>query len=215
MIPTIIFGQETKVDHGYEKGTLVDGYKSGIWEYYDNGVLKLKIDYTTGKLVYLAEDTTKYAIETKSGWELSKLDIYPHYIGSADEIIKILAMNMHYPAQAKNKSITGTVLLGFEINLQGHADSVMILRDIGGGCGEEVMRAFRFIPNLWLVAAKDGKQYKSRYILPVRFQIGERTKSGVTWNQESKDELKELNEAKAGYSPTNYLQEVVISAVLQ
>ncbi len=212
-IPIIIFGQKVNVDNGYEKGILVDGYKEGIWEYYDNEVLKLKVDYTTGKLVYLVKDTSNYVIKTEAGWEFSKLDIYPRYVGSLEEILKILAMNIRYPAEAKNKSVIGTVLLGFEINLQGNVDNIKILRNIGDGCGEEVMRVFQFIPNIWLVASKDGKQYKSRYILPVRFQIGKRTQTGDIWKQEPKTELKELNESKVDYSPTNYLEEVVVSAV--
>jgi len=212
-LTTLSFGQKKEVDNGYEKGHLVDGYKEGIWEYYDNNVLKLKIDYTTGKLVYLAKDTLNYAIKTENGWKMSKLDIPPRYVGSMEEILKILAMNIRYPAKAKNQSTIGTVLLGFEINLQGHVENVKILRDIGNGCGDEVLRGFQFIPNIWLVAQKNGVSYKSRYILPVKFQIGKRTSKGVIWKDEPKSELKELNESKADFIPTNYLEEVVFSAV--
>ena len=212
-LTTLSFGQKQEVDNGYEKGVLVDGYKEGIWEYYENNILKLKVDYTTGKLVYLATDTTSYAIETKTGWEMSKLDIPPRYVGSMEELLRILAMNVRYPAKAKNKSNTGTVLLGFEINLQGNVENIEILKDIGNGCGEEVLRVFQFIPNIWLVAQKNGQNYKSRYILPVKFQIGERTSNGDVWKDEPESELKEVKEVKAVYQPTNYLEEVVISAV--
>jgi TonB family protein len=212
-ISTFSFGQKEEVDNGYEKGLLVDGYKEGVWEYYENNILKIKVDYTTGKLVYLAKDTVSYAIENETGWEMSKLDIPPRYVGSMEELIKILAMNVRYPVKAKNRSNIGTVLLGFEINLQGNVENVKILKDIGNGCGDEVLRVFQFIPNIWLVAQKNGQNYKSRYILPVKFQIGERTSNGDVWKDEPESELEELNEAKAAYQPTNYLEEVVISAV--
>ena len=212
-IPLLSSGQSVNVDNGYEKGLLVDGYKEGIWEYYDNNVLKLKVDYTTGKLVYFADDTANYAIKTENGWEFSKLDIYPRYVGSMEEIIRILALNVHYPVEAKNKTVIGTVLLGFEINLQGNAENIKILRDIGAGCGEEVLSAFQLVPNYWLVPRKEGKSYKSRYILPVRFQIGKKTKDGDVWEKEPKSEIKALNEAKAEFIPTNYLEEIVVSAV--
>lgn len=213
-IPTLLVGQKIEhVNNNYEKGLIVDGYKKGIWEYFDSGVLKLKVNYTTGKFVYLAKDTSKYAIETKNGWKLSKLDIYPHYIGSMNEVLKILAMNIRYPNKAINNSITGTVLLGFEVNLQGRVDSIQILKDIGGGCGKEVLRVFHMVPDYWLVARKGGKQYISRYILPVRFQIGKRTRKADIWKKETKTELKELNETKVAFSPSNYLEEVVVSAI--
>jgi len=203
------YGQKTQqVNNGYEKGLIADGYKKGIWEYYDNGVLKLKVDYTAGKLTFLASDTSKYAIKTKTGWELSQLDIYPHFLGSNDEIIKILVSNIRYPEKAKNGSITGTVLIGFEINLQGHVDSVKILKDIGEGCGEEVLRAFQLIPDYWLVAQKNGKQYTSRFILPVKFRIDSKD-SG----DNPQKEQEELKRAKALYAPTNYFPELIISTV--
>ncbi len=201
------YGQKTKhVNNSYEKGLIVDGYKKGIWEYYDNGILKLKVDYTTGKLIYLAKDTSKYAIKTKTGWKLSKLDIYPHYLGGNDESIKILATNIRYPEKAINMSITGTVLLGFEVNLHGHVDNVKILKDIGGGCGEEVLRVFRLIPDYWLVAQKNGKQYISRFILPVKFRI-----NNIDTGGNPKKEKEELKRIKTQYSPANYLSEIVIS----
>ena len=211
ILPILSLGQSVNVDNSYEKGLLVDGYKKGIWKYYENNVLILKVDYTTGKLVYLAKDTLNYAIKTDNGWEFSKLDIYPHYIGSNEEILRIFSMHIRYPTKAKDRSIVGTVLLGFEVNLQGHVNKIEILRDIGGGCGAEVLRAFKYIPNFWLVARKDGKQYESRFILPVRFQIGERTSKGDVWKKEPKSKIKELNESKAAFSPTNYLEEIVIS----
>lgn len=210
---TLSFGQKEEVDNGYEKGLFVDGYKEGIWEYYDSNVLKLKVDYTTGKLVYLAKDTSSYAIKSETGWEMSKLDIPPRYVGSVEEISKIIAMNIRYPAEARTQSTIGTVLLGFEVNLQGHVENVKILQDIGNGCGDEVLRVFQLIPDFWLVAQKNGKNFKSRYILPVKFQIGKRTAKGDEWKGKPKTELKELSESKTDYQTTNYLEEVVISAV--
>ena len=212
-IKTLLFGQETIIDNGYEKGILKDGHEVGIWEYFDGKVLKLKVDYTTGELIYLAKDTSKYAIETEQGWEYSKLDKCSRYIGSMDEFLLILAQNLRYPSEAKTSSIIGTVYLYFEINLEGKASNVKIIRDIGSGCGNEVIRAFNLIPNYWITASKEGKPIKTRYILPVKFQIGERSDSEVIWREESEIKLNEMLSLKKNFEPVKYLDEVVISAV--
>lgn len=212
-LTTLSFGQNREVDSDYEKGLLVDGFKEGIWEYYESNVLKLKVDYTTGELVYLAKDTSSFAIKTETGWEMSKLDIPPRYVGSMEEILNILFMNIQYPEEARIQSTIGTVLLGFEINLQGHVQNVKILRDIGNGCGDEVLRVFQFIPDFWLVAQKNGMTFKSRYILPVKFQIGQRTSIGDRWKTEPKSELKELNKSKVDFTPASHLEGIVVSAI--
>lgn len=213
VIPNQIAGQQQTVDNGYEKGLLVDGYKQGIWEYYDDGELKLKVNYNTSELVYLAQDTSQYAIQTEQGWERSRLDIPPRYIGSMEEFRKIIYSNLRYPKKARQRSVHGTVLLGFEIGLEGKVENAQILHDIGKGCGDEVLRVFQLIPDIWLVPKKDGNYYRARFVLPVRFKLGKRTSAGDVFLQESKKALQKLEQAKADYSPAKYLEEITIAAL--
>lgn len=208
------FSQEKiEVDKNYEKGTLVDGYKEGLWSYYDNDTLKIQIDYSKGTLLFLAKDTSEYAILTDNGWEMSKLDVYPHYLGSNNEINKILYTNLRYPINASIKKIRGTVLLGFEINLQGKVENIKIIKDIGYGCGNTVLEVFKKVPNYWLVAQKGNKQYKSRYIIPVHFRISQKNGTKLTIKKDTKKELKKLAKAKEEYSPARYFPEIVVTSI--
>ncbi len=209
-----LFGQNKKiVDNGYEKGILVDGFKEGLWSYYDNDTLKIQINYSTGKLMYLQKDTSGYAILTDKGWEISKLDIYPHYLGSTNELLQIISNNIRYPAKARINSTRGTVLIGFEVNLKGKIENLKIIKDIGRGCGSEVIKAFAMVPDYWLVAQKNHKRYKSRYILPVKFKIGKIKKGKIFYKKDSKREIKKIQKAKSKYSPANYLPEITVTAV--
>ncbi len=214
IMPFFTYGQKKAVNNGYEKGLLLNGYKTGVWQYYENNRLIIKVDYSTGKLIYLTKDTSRYVIKTEKGWKLSKLDIYPHYLGSDEEILRIVADNLRYPEKAKRESVIGTVLLSFEINLLGKVDSVRIIHDIGGGCGKEVLRVFRMLPNYWLVARKGEKKYIARYILPVRFQIGAGSfRSDTVWKKVSLYEKQALAQAKAAVYPSRYLETIVVSAI--
>ena len=220
ILPLFTSAQKKKnVNSNYEKGTLVDGRKIGEWSYYDNGILMLKVNYSTGKIMYIHKDTTKYAVKTKDGWQLMEMDIFPHYIGSHYELTEHFYKNLKYPAVARRNKITGTVLLGFEINLLGHVDSIKLLKDIGGGCGKIVLKTFKnFLknkPNRWLVAQKGKNKYVTRYILPVEFKLGRATGNKVKFIDTSEKEIKELNEIKEKYSPSNYLDTIVVSAIRQ
>lgn len=207
LVPALAFGNKKKkvevVNTKTEKGTITNGYKTGVWEYFDSDTLVLKVDYSKGALIYLKPDTTQYAIETENGWEFSRLDVYPRFIGSMDDFLRFYATHIIYPTKAKDDDIQGTVLLYFEINIQGHVDHIKIVKDIGDGCGDEVMSVFRDLPNYWLTAKKNGQNYVSRYILPVKFRM-ESVKI-------SEKELQEVEKVKKEYMPVRFIPEMVIT----
>ena len=205
--------QVHQINNGHEKGTSVDGFKHGVWEYFESDTLKLRIDYETGIIKYLAPDTSYYAIQTDKGWIESKLDIYPAFVGSKHEILMIFYENLIYPIKARQRNRQGTVLIGFEINLSGEAENFEILKDIGFSCGKKVIEVFKKVPNVWLPAHKDGIKYRSRYVLPVRFYIADHIpEKGSKLPEKSNKELKKINEAIEKFLPTNYLDEVIITA---
>ena len=51
-----------------------------------------------------------------------------------------LAKNIKYPAAARKKGTTGTVVIRFVVNTDGRVSDAEILRDIGEGCGAEALR---------------------------------------------------------------------------
>jgi hypothetical protein len=162
-----------QVNTDYQKGTLTGGYKSGVWQYFDKpGELSLKVDYDLGKVTFMRRDSVgMYAIEKDGNWVQSALDIQPRYLGSMMEFYRILMSNIRYPAEARRNSNTGTLYLMFEVDTTGQAVNHQILDDLGDRCGEEVLRAFALILNLWTVATKEQNLYRSRIILPVTFNI--------------------------------------------
>jgi hypothetical protein len=167
-----VFSQSGFVNRGYEKGELKNGYKTGVWQYYDStGVLELEVDYSTGKLLQLERDTSKYLIYKDGQWVWSELDIHPRYIGSSVEFYNILSENVDYTVQAWYRDIVGTEWVLFEVDTNGKAINFEKINEIGGECGDEFLRVVKLIPNYWLVAQKDGKKYRSRFIISCRFGI--------------------------------------------
>ncbi len=78
-----------------------------------------------------------------------------------------------YPAEAREKNISGMVVIGFVVEANGYVSKAQILRDPGGKLGLAALRAVigmaqevRFRP-----AVKDKKFVRFKYILPIRFRL--------------------------------------------
>ncbi len=148
-----------------EKGIMKDGFKVGVWEYYDEyGEIDLKIDYDKVRLLYLKPDTNEYVIKVNKGWAKMKLDVPPKYIGSICDISKVLS-SINYPSNAKDNRICGSFSITFEIDTFGKAGNFSVINDLGGDFGPTALSALKKLPNYWLVAQKNGKAYVSKYII--------------------------------------------------
>ncbi len=162
------------VDNGYEKGPVLEGRKVGIWEYYDNEVLALKIDYDNFAIDYFRYDTSAYAIQMGGEWVLKQLDRQPRYVGSFGEYYKIFASNLSFPREARQQSTTGTVHLTFVIDPQGMPGDFAVVNDLGYGVGEEVLRVAEMLSDGWMPALLDGETYPARFAMPIVFEIKDR-----------------------------------------
>ncbi len=66
--------------------------------------------------------------------------------------------------EAKAKGITGRVYVKFVIERDGSVSNVKLMRDIGGGCGEEAVRVVQSMPKWNPGAAWDGTPWRSPII---------------------------------------------------
>ncbi len=94
----------------------------------------------------------------------------PEFPGGQDSLISFLARNIHYPEKAKSDSIQGKVVAKFIINTNGTISDATILYDIGGGCGDEVLRVLKLMP-VWKAGRQNGRTVAVYYNLPVAFYL--------------------------------------------
>jgi TonB family protein len=94
------------------------------------------------------------------------------FIGGMDEFAKYLSKNLKYPAAAQRAKFSGKVYIQFVINKDGTAQDFQVLKSAGFGCDEEAMRCLQSIPK-WSPAKQSGMVLRSRYTLPINFQLSE------------------------------------------
>ncbi len=161
-----------RVSNEYEKGRIVDGYKTGIWEYYDgSNELALKIDYDRNQIIYLAPDNGPYAVEINGEFVMKEVDRQPRYLGSMSEILLTIASAIDYPEKARANGIQGNFQVAFTVGVDGRMQDFEVLNDLGQGCGAAAVSALKVVPAQWIPALIDGRPYPTRFIIPYRFEI--------------------------------------------
>ena len=94
----------------------------------------------------------------------------PSFPGGPAELQKYLAKNIRYPDFAKENQIKGTCALEFVVEKDGSITDIKILKDIGGGCGDEAVRVVKSMPK-WAPGKQRGKAVRVKFTLPVQFRL--------------------------------------------
>lgn len=87
-----------------------------------------------------------------------------------DALYEYLAKEIQYPVQARDGGIEGKVYVRFVVEKDGSITNIRIMRDIGGGCGEEAKRVVKGMPK-WKPGKQRGRAVRSEFTLPVNFTL--------------------------------------------
>lgn len=94
----------------------------------------------------------------------------PEFPGGVEKLYEFLGKNIKYPQLAKENNITGKVYVTFVVEKDGSITNPRILRDIGGGCGQEAIRVLKSMPK-WKPGKQRGKGVRVQFNLPVSFNL--------------------------------------------
>ncbi len=90
---------------------------------------------------------------------------------SEKKFLQLVSQRLRYPEEARRAGIMGTVTAQYTVDAKGAMTDLAIIEDIGGGCGEEVMRVLRHLAAIsrWTPGMKEGKPVATTFTLPVQF----------------------------------------------
>lgn len=75
-----------------------------------------------------------------------------------------------YPEKARKKKVQGEVIVQFVVEKDGSITNIVIIHDIGEGCGDEVVRAIQHLPKL-VPGMDNGLPVRVLYKAPFHFQL--------------------------------------------
>lgn len=101
--------------------------------------------------------------------QVEKIAEFPGGINKARQFI---ANNLKYPNKAVEHGVNGTVQAKFTIEVDGAITNIEIVKKLGYGCDEEVIRVLKKMPK-WKPATLKSKFVKSYFTMPVSFKTTE------------------------------------------
>lgn len=103
----------------------------------------------------------------------SNAEILPAFPGGQKAMEKFFDNNIQYPPDASDNGVEGTVNVNFAVDENGKLYSPKVISPrLGYGLEEEALAAFKKMPK-WTPGRIKGKNVKTRYTLPVKFQLSE------------------------------------------
>jgi protein TonB len=103
----------------------------------------------------------------------ANVEVLPAYPGGQQALERFFSDNIDYPQQANDNNIEGTVNVNFAVDENGKIYSPKAMGTaLGYGIEQEALRVFSKMPN-WTPGRIKGKNVKTRFNLPVRFQLSE------------------------------------------
>jgi hypothetical protein len=120
----------------------------------------------TGTLVNLPKENTKESDPIHSNEDVLNLintTEKPEFPGGIKKFYQFFAENYQVPTDVKLK---GKVFVMFIIEKDGSITNANILRDIGYGTGDEMLRVIKLSPK-WIPAKKDGVPVRVQYSIPI------------------------------------------------
>lgn len=158
------------------KGAYEKERKTGVWEYFNekNKVIQ-KFDFSNNQLTYFEKfefEEEDFAIVSKTNTANASLERPPLYLGGQIGILKGVYNNIRYPTVARENGIEGTVNIKFTVNKDGSLSDFEILKNVGGGCGEEALRMAKILNDgFWIPGIANGEFVSTTHTLPIRFKL--------------------------------------------
>ena len=151
--------------------------KSGYWKYfyYPTGNLKVETYYSDNQTI-----TNKFYVYGNYIIKdvFSMTDKKAEYEGGMENLLKYVAEHCNYPLEAKERNITGRVIVGIIVMKDGSVDGVHLIKGANPILDLEAIRVASSIPDKFIPAEINNEKVNMLIAIPVTFQIIISGKSG-------------------------------------
>ena len=137
---------------------------------------KIAVIPVLGALVSLFSFTTKEAVA--QDLPQSVVEQQTTVVNGYQEFYSWVVMNVIYPAEAREKSISGSVIASLTIGTDGKVKDVKIIKSDNDLFADEVRRVLAKAPD-WRPFVKDGEAVEVKYMLPVNFILDDAKTDGL------------------------------------
>lgn len=101
---------------------------------------------------------------------LANVDVPPSFPGGEKAMMKFLKKNLHYTEDGRTYRAQGRVYVSFIVDEKGAIINASIMRGVGFGLDEEVLRVIGLMPG-WIPGKYHNEAVKTALVLPVVFSL--------------------------------------------
>lgn len=94
----------------------------------------------------------------------------PEFQGGNEAMMNFLSKNIQYPPEAKEKDISGRVLVQFIVEKDGQVSHIKIIKSPSDELSREAIRVVKMFP-AWKPGKMKGQPVRVMYTLPIRFEL--------------------------------------------
>lgn len=126
-------------------------------------------DRSTTSIIPLQFDAASSTISVVPGIRLFP-EVPPTPLGGPEALLKLMAQQMRYPAQALRNQTQGKVVLFLEVSEEGRLEQPLVIESVSPELDAEVLRVAASLPPVF-PALENGQPVRSFYLLPFTFSI--------------------------------------------
>ena len=117
-------------------------------------------------------ETTSSASEKSNSEKFDPNAVFetPAFPGGSRSMSRFIARRLRYPRMAINNKVEGIVIAKFDVDEAGNISNPKIVKSLGYGCDEEVLRIVGTMPN-WEPGTKNGDPIKAIHSIAIKFEI--------------------------------------------
>ncbi|MES2629286.1 MAG: energy transducer TonB [Bacteroidota bacterium] len=131
-------------------------------------------------------------------------EIMPSFPGGQDSLIKFLMASIHYPQDAMNAGIHGTVTVKFVVKNNGSISEVALGRSVYAQLDEEALRVVKSMP-AWIPGSIRDQKVNVRKEIPIQFMLlGADVEGELTPELKSTKSLQSFGKGKTLMEEGNY-----------
>ncbi len=132
--------------------------------------ISAEVDETTENSLDNQPEFTNEEIVTEDNTIYDFVQVFPEFPGGEAALYTFLAKNLKYPKLAREIGIMGKVLVEFIVWKDGSIRDIIILRGLGSGCDEEVIRVINKMPK-WKPGMQGGERVNVMFRMPISFKL--------------------------------------------
>ena len=118
----------------------------------------------------LNEDTNVLEVDGNAEEVFQVVENMPEFPGGNTELMKFLAKNIKYPAEAQQKGEQGRVMVQFVVGKDGKLSDIKIMRSISPTLDAEAIRVIKAMPT-WKPGTQRGQAVAVKYTIPISFRL--------------------------------------------